>query len=156
MSDSLVYHFLVSTSQVTPKSKSGTSLCSTKSMCSKQSSSEVSSESSKNPFHVFTRLSLKKKPRFSRSSEDYVPLPDPFSLPTHYRDDVERCLNAKVMTQRAKTSFFSAVAASMLTYKKYPLPKDFSCVYRSIVAKYPFLEGEAGSQEVSNVLCLAI
>ena len=99
--------------------------------------------------NVFAKLSLKKKkPRFVRSPEDHVPLPHPFPLPTHYRDDVEQCLKTKSMTQQAKRSFFSAVASAMLTYKKYPSSKDFSGVYRSIVAKYPFFEAAPGSQKV--------
>ena len=60
----------------------------------------------------------------------------------------EQCLKAKSMTQQPKKFFFSAVASSMLTYKKYPSPKDFVGVYRSIVEKYPFLEANPGSQQV--------
>ncbi len=83
-----------------------------------------------------------------KSPEDDVPLPCPFSLPTHYRDDVEQCLKTKFMTQQSKRSFFSAIASSMLAYKRYPSSKDFIGVYRSIVAKYPFFEAVPGSQQV--------
>lgn len=104
---------------------------------------------------VFAKLSMKKKkPRFVKSPEDHAPLPDPFPLPTHYREDVEHYLKSRSMTQQAKRSFFTAVAGAMLTYKKYPSSKDYHCVYRSIIAKYPFLEADAGSQEVCKYLCL--
>lgn len=98
---------------------------------------------------VFARLSMKKKkPRFVKSPEDHTPLPDPFPLPAHYREDVERCLKSGSMTKPTKRAFFTAVAGAMLTYKRYPSSKDYHCVYRSIIAKYPFLEANAGSQEV--------
>ena len=95
----------------------------------------------------------KKKPRFVKSPEDHTPLPNPFSLPTHYREDVERCLKSGSMTQQTKRAFFTAVAGAMLTFKRYPSSQDYHCVYRSIIAKYPFLEATAGSQEVLILYC---
>lgn len=94
----------------------------------------------------------KKKSRFVKSPEDHTPLPDPFPLPIRYREDVECCLKSKSMTQQAKRAFFTAVAGAMLAYKRYPSSKDYHCVYRSIIAKYPFLEADTGSQEV--LICL--
>ena len=90
----------------------------------------------------------KKKSCFVKLPEDHTPLPDPFPLPVCYREDVERCLKSKSMMQQTKRAFFTAIASAMLTYKRYPSSKDYHCVYRSIIAKYPFLEADAGSQEV--------
>ena len=100
------------------------------------------------PSDAFAKLRMKNKTHFVKSPEDHVPLPDPFPLPYHYREDVERSLRMKSMTQQTKRSFFSAVASAMLGYKRYPSSTDYHCVYRAIIAKYPFLEADAGSQEV--------
>lgn len=97
---------------------------------------------------IFAKLSMKKKPRFVKSPEDHTPLPDPFPLPAHYREDVERCLKSKNMTQPTKKLFFSAVASAMLSYKRYPSSTDYHCVYRTIKMKYTFPETESGDQEV--------
>ena len=48
------------------------------------------------------------------------PLPEPFPLQTNFRADVEIGLTSGAMSKEAKRQFFSSVAASMFTYKKWP------------------------------------
>ena len=68
-----------------------------------------------------------------------TPLPDPFLLPTNYQPDVHLCLAKKKMTKTAKAAFYTAVAAAMFQYKRYPSHDDFISVARQIIAKYSFL-----------------
>ena len=83
-----------------------------------------------------------------------MPLPDPFPLPAHYRRDIECSLKSEKMNRETRKAFFSAVAASMLTYKRYPSPSDYQCVATAITSKYSFLAtpgGGIGSKHVSNL-----
>ena len=65
-----------------------------------------------------------------KTKEDSSPLPDPFPLPTNFRADVHVCLSKKKMTKSARASFFTAVAAAMFQYKRYPSRNDYVSVAR--------------------------
>lgn len=89
------------------------------------------------------------KKRFIKTEEDEIPLPDPFLLPKNFRSDVATALTSGVMVKEEKKSFFSSIAASMFTYKRYPSRSDYHNVAYEIIAKYPFLKSPAGSSVVS-------
>lgn len=91
--------------------------------------------------------------RFFKSDDDKLPLPDPFPLPKNYKADIDVALKTGKMTRETKKRFFSAVAAAMFTYKKYPQPEDYQNVARCVVSKYPFLKSPVGSPHVSIQFC---
>ena len=95
-----------------------------------------------------------RKKRFQKTDDDAVPLPDPFPLPKNYKADVEVALKNGKMTIETKKRFFSAVAAAMFTYKKYPKPEDYQNVARCIINKYPFFKSPVGSPHVSLLILL--
>ena len=73
---------------------------------------------------VFARLSIKKKKaRFVKFPEDHTPLPDPFPLPAHYREDVERCLKSGSMTQPTKQAFSQLLLVQCLPTRDILLRK---------------------------------
>lgn len=84
-----------------------------------------------------TVLSNKKK--ITKAVDDTIPLPKPFPLPKHFRQDVECALRSKKMTTETRRAFFSAIASSMLNFKRYPTSEDYRNVAESILAKYEFL-----------------
>ena len=92
------------------------------------------------------------KRRCIKTDDDATPLPDPFPLPKNFRSDIEAALRSGNMTRETKKGFHSAVAASMLTYKKYPNGEDYRNVARS---KHQFMKTPAGSSHVSNVFLVA-
>ena len=93
-------------------------------------------------------VSSGKKRKIIKSPDDAVPLPKPFPLPNHYRQDVEICLKRKQMTKESRKSFFSAVASAMLTYKQYPTANDYRNVAASILDKYEFLKSPVREPDV--------
>ena len=80
-----------------------------------------------------------------------MPLPDPFPLPKNYKVDVKVALKNGKMTIETKKRFFSAVAATMFTYKKYPKPKDYQNVERCISSTNT---SPVGSPHVSLLILL--
>ena len=53
-----------------------------------------------------------------KTTDDAIPLPDPFPLPKYYRPDVQVALsNGKIMKE-TMSSFLSTVAAAMLVFKR--------------------------------------
>ena len=66
-----------------------------------------------------------KRPKFVKTKDDAIPLPNPFPLPKHYRADVEVALANGKMTKTTTSSFFSSVASAMLVYKRYPTHDDY-------------------------------
>ena len=97
-----------------------------------------------------------KKRKFVKTEDDAIPLPDPFSLPKHYRADVEVALASGKMTKETTSAFLSAVAAAMLVYKRYPTREDYICVARSVVQKYSFMASPAGTPYVSSASSLGV
>lgn len=89
-----------------------------------------------------------------KGEDDFVPLPDPFDLPKHYRADVEAALACKTMTKDTTKAFFSSVASSMLKFKRYPTKEDYLNVSRVVVTKYPFLASPVGTPTVSVIFLL--
>ena len=79
-------------------------------------------------------------------------LPDPFPLPKHYRHDVELSLKTKKMTKETRSQFFSAVASSMLSFKRHPTADDYKNVARSICKEFDFLKSPVGTPDVSNIV----
>ena len=77
------------------------------------------------------------------------PLPDPFPLPENFCYDVEVALKSGKMTRETTKSFYSTVASSMLSYKRYPTQEEYTRVAVEIVNKYPFLKSPSGSSVVS-------
>ena len=67
-----------------------------------------------------SKLAKMKRPKFVKTEDDAVPLPDPFPLPKHFRADVEVALANGKMTKSTTSSFLSSVASAMLVYKRYP------------------------------------
>ncbi len=67
-----------------------------------------------------------KRKRIDKMQDDAKPLPKPFPLPKHFRQDVEMSLKKSLaekkskMTKETKRSFFSSIASYMLTFKRYP------------------------------------
>ena len=106
------------------------------------------STSDNNPDAHMPKLSKKLKVR--KTSDDAVPLPDPFPLPKHYRIDVETALARGKMTKETMSAFLSAVAGAMLVYKHYPTRDDYVCVARTVVQKYSFMSSPVGTPYVSN------
>ena len=96
---------------------------------------------------------LTKKKRIDKGSDDTVPLPKPFPLPKHYRQDIETALRNKQMTRETRSAFFTAIASSMLNYKRYPTSDDYKNVAQSIITSYEFLGCKAnyGTPEVSSM-----
>lgn len=88
--------------------------------------------------------------RFIKTEADSIPLPEPYPLPLNYRSDVEAGLKKKEMSLELKKAFFSSIAASMFSYKKYPTGTDYLNVATTIVQKYPFLKSAAGSSIVCS------
>ena len=80
-----------------------------------------------------------------KTDGDFVPLPDPFPLPKRYRQEVEKGLKAKEMSNKVRSHFLSSVAAAILSYKLYPSREDYNCVARTIVQEYPFLKAPPGA-----------
>ena len=78
-------------------------------------------------------------------------LPDPFPLPENFRYDVELALKSKKMTRETTKSFYSAVANSMLSFKRYPTREEYTRVAVEIIRKYPFLKPRTGSPTVCSV-----
>ena len=78
-----------------------------------------------------------KKAKVVKTEEDMIPLPDPFPLPKHFKQDVEVALRERKMSTGTRQRFISDVAATMFGYKKYPSKDDYSNVARSIVNSYP-------------------
>ena len=60
------------------------------------------------------------KKKVVKTEDDSIPLPDPFPLPKRYRAEVENALKEGCINKKIRSYFLSSVAASMLTYKKYP------------------------------------
>ena len=77
-----------------------------------------------------------------------MPLPTPYPIPLHFRSDVEVALNTKKMTKETKSAFFSAVAASMLAYKRYPSADDYRNVAQSVCERYSFFKSPIGEPYV--------
>ena len=71
----------------------------------------------------------------------------------NYKADVELALKNGKMTIETKKRFFSAVAAAMFTYKRYPKPEYYQNVARCIINKYPFFKSPVGSPHVSLLIC---
>ena len=84
-------------------------------------------------------------PSKKKTDGDLVPLPDPFPLPKRYRQEVEKGLKAKEMSNRVRSHFLSSVASAVLSYKLYPSWEDYNCVARTIVKEYPFLKAPPGA-----------
>ena len=110
------------------------------------------------PSAIVSETPTRKRPRIVKSEDDRTPLPNPFPLPKHYRSDVELALASGKMTFDTTAAFLSSIAAAMLVFKRYPTPDDYTCVGRSIIAKYPFFSSPAGTPYVNHksVLCLVI
>lgn len=112
-------------------------------------SADTKSKDSKEYILVGVPKSIKK------TKEESTPLPDPFPLPTNFRPDVHLCL-AK-MTKASRAAFFTAVAAAMFQYKRYPSRDDFVSVARQIIAKYPFLGSKSfGASHVRSLLVFSM
>lgn len=56
------------------------------------------------------------------------PLLNPFPLPQNFRTDAELALKTGKMTRETQKAFISAIAGSMLTYKRYPTKEEFTRV----------------------------
>lgn len=57
------------------------------------------------------------------------------------------------MTKTTRAAFYSAVAAAMFQYKRYPSHDDFISVARQIIAKYPFIGPTSfGASHVSRIV----
>ena len=80
------------------------------------------------------------------------PLPDPFPLPENFRYDVEVALKSGKMSRETSKSFLSAVASSMLSYKRYPSRDEYVMVAMTIINKYPFMKSPSGSPTVSYIM----
>ena len=93
-------------------------------------------------------VSASKRRRVVKDSDDYVPLPDPYPLPKHFQADVEMSLNEGKMTRDTNRKFISAIASSILAYKKYPSSEDYINVGRTVLKKYPFLRSPQGTPQV--------
>lgn len=96
---------------------------------------------------------MHKKRKVVKAPDDSVPLPNPFPLPKHYRHDVEVALSSKKLTKETRSQFLSAVASSMLTFKRYPTPDEYKNVALSICKEYEFLKSPVGTPEV-RIDCL--
>ncbi len=103
---------------------------------------------------LLSKHRLFKPAKFIKTEDDKVPLPDPFELPRNYRPDVVQALESKKMTLGTTSSFLSAIAGSMFTYKRYPTNEDYVNVARVIVQKYPFMKSPTGKPYVSSILCI--
>jgi len=92
-----------------------------------------------------------------KTKEESTPLPDPFPLPTNFCPDVHLCLVKKKMTKASRAAFYTAVAAAMFQYKRYPSRDDFVSVARQIIAKYPFLGSKSfGASHVRSLLVFSM
>ena len=78
--------------------------------------------------HHPVEVSVSKRRRVMKDSDDYVPLPDPYPLPKHFQQaNVEMSLNGGKMTRDTNRKFISAIASrSILAYKKYPSSEDLT------------------------------
>jgi len=136
---------------------SNTSTCTTASTCTAASTcttayqADTESKDSKEYILVGVPKSIKK------TKEESTPLPDPFPLPTNFRPDVHLCLVKKKMTKASRAAFYTAVAAAMFQYKRYPSRDDFVSVARQIIAKYPFLGSKSfGASHVRSLLVFSM
>ena len=92
---------------------------------------------------------MSKRIKLNKTDDDAIPLPNPFLLPKHFRADVEVALKSGKMTKETESAFLSAVASSMLIYKRYPTKDDYILVARTIVEKYKFMASPVGTPYVS-------
>ena len=90
----------------------------------------------------------RKKMKVVKSTDDAIPLPDPFPLPKHFRADVEVALRTGKMSSESRRAFVSAIASAMLAYMRYPTRDDYSNVARAVCLKYEFLKSPAGIPHV--------
>ena len=95
-----------------------------------------------------------KRRRVQKSSEDKIPLPEPFPLPKHYRSDVETTLETGKMTAETTSAFITSIKGAILVYKKYPTGRDLEMVAKTIVRKYKFLASPVGTPYVSKYVIL--
>ena len=95
-------------------------------------------------------------PLYKQIQSSEKPLPDPFPLPHNFRTDVEVALKTGEMTRETTKSFFSTVAGSILTFKRYPTKEEFIRIATDIVRKYPFLRSSTGSPTVSDFIVFII
>ena len=75
----------------------------------------LTGSSRKRPFELVDFKAVKKC-----KEDDSAYLPDPFSLPTNFRPDIEVCLKSGKKVRLARASFLSTVAGAMFQYKKIP------------------------------------
>ena len=95
-----------------------------------------------------------KRRRVQKSSEDKIPLPEPFLLPKHYQSDVETTLETGKMTAETTSAFITSIKGAILVYKKYPTGRDLEMVAKTIVRKYKFLASPVGTPYVSKYVIL--
>ena len=100
---------------------------------------------------LFDSSNSKKRRKVEKCANDSIPLPNTFSLPKHFRRDVEVALETKQLTKETHSQFFSAVASSMLAYKRYPTAEDYRNVSVSICDKYEYMKSPVGSPYVHNI-----
>ena len=78
------------------------------------------------------------------------PLPDPFPLPRHFTSEVELALSSHKMTRETNSAFLSAIAAAMLSYKRFPSREEYTRVAVDIIRTYSFMKPPNGSPTVST------
>ena len=128
-----------------------TPACKTASACETASSSAYQADNESEDSKDFVLVGIPKS--IKKTKEESTPLPDPFPLPTNYRPDIHLCLAKKKMTKTARAAIYTAVAAAMFQYKRYPSRDDFISVARQIIAKYPFLGSTSfGASHVSKIV----
>ena len=97
-----------------------------------------------------------KKLKVMKDTDDAIPLPNPFPLPTHYSSEVETALKLGRLSNVTRQAFIARIASLMLNYKKYPSSEDYTNVGQAIIMKYPFLKSPVGSPMVCIYLLLCV
>ena len=101
---------------------------------------------------VSESTALPKCVKLVKKSEN--PLPDPFPLPSNFRYDVEVALKNGEMTRETTRSFFSSVAGSMFSYKRYPTNEEYTRVAMTIIQEYPFLKDGKSDSPIVSYTCI--
>ena len=103
----------------------------------------------KNIFAYLPCFNILIQEKRAKTSDDSIPLPDPFPFPKHYSRGVEEALKNGQLPSRERRLFLSDIAAAMLRYKQYPSRDDYVLVSCAVCKEFPFLKATSGRPYVS-------
>ena len=88
--------------------------------------------------HVCLALSVNTGKR-AKTSDDSIPLPDPFPFPKHYSRGLEQAFKNGQLPRMERRPFLSDIAAAMLCYKQYPSRDGYVLFSCAVCKEFPLL-----------------